>query len=74
MKNCAMKFFVILITISNLIKASEIPVTSLYNFIKCVISKYHSTCVNFLYSEKNQGMSMNLNSVDELEQCLHTYP
>jgi len=74
MKNCAMKFFVLLITISNLINANEIPVTSLYNFIKCVISNYPSTCVNLLYFEKSQGVSMNLNSVDGLEQCLHTYP
>jgi hypothetical protein len=74
MKNCAMKFLVLLITISILSKASEITATSLYNIIKCVISKYHSTCVNFLYSEKNQGASVNLISVDAIEQCLHTYP
>jgi hypothetical protein len=74
MKNCAMKFLVHLIAISTLSNASEIPVTSIYNIIKCVIWKYHSTCVNFLYSEKNQGASVNLNFVDEIEQCLHIYP
>jgi cadmium resistance protein CadD (predicted permease) len=74
MKNCAMNLLVLLITISILSNASEISVTSIYNIIKCVISKYHSTCVNFLYSEKNQGASVNLNSVDAIEQCLHTYP
>jgi hypothetical protein len=74
MKKAAIKFFVLVITISTLNNASEIPVTSRYSITKSVISKYHSMCVNFLYSTKDQGASVNCFSVGVTEQCLHMYP
>jgi hypothetical protein len=74
MKKAALKFFVLVITISTLSNASEIPVTSRYNIIKSVISKYHSTCAKFLYSTNDQGASVNCFSVGVTEQCLHMYP
>jgi hypothetical protein len=74
MKNVAMNFLTILLIKSMLSLESEISVTSRYNIIKSVKSKYHSTCVYFLYSTKYQGASMILLLGWATEQCLHIYP
>jgi hypothetical protein len=74
MKNVILKFFAILFIKSPISNASEIPVSSRYNIIKSVISKYHSTFVNFLYSTTNQGASVNLFSVGATKQYQHMYP
>jgi hypothetical protein len=74
MKNVVLKFLVILLIKSTLSKASEIPVTSRYNIIKSVISKYHSNCVNFLYSTKYQGALVDLFSLGATKQYRHMYP
>jgi hypothetical protein len=74
MKKAAIKFFVLVITISTLSKASEIPVTSRDNIIKSVLYRYHSTCVNILNCTKYQGASVKCFSVGVTEQCQLTYP
>jgi hypothetical protein len=74
MKNIAFIFLTILFIKSGLSVASEIPVTSHYNIIKSVISKHNSKCVNFLYSTKYQGESMNLVSVGATEEYQHKHP
>jgi hypothetical protein len=74
MKNFVLKFLAILLIKSTLSNASEMPLMLRCNIIKSVISKHHSTCVNFLYSTKNQGATMNLFSVSAAKQYQHTYP
>jgi hypothetical protein len=56
---------VILVLIAHIITTpsftSEIPLSSIYNIITCVMAVYRSTCVNILtYPTKTQGVFINL--------------